>query len=399
MAGLSPRVPLIPPRPPVRRLPRHRRPPRPALWGLAALCAALAACAERRPDPFPGADDRAVLAIDGEVFTGYGYQTRTRGAGEAEATNAFFIDRAELGVGYAAESGLGAELRLEAVRTAAEGSYIGVDGNSLVMRVRRARGFYSGELGPVGIDVELGLLTDPWLAALLPRFHLRATGALLAEQFSLFDANELGAVLGLRFWGDRVTLALGVTNGEGRAETELNTDKTFTGRLTLELPVARVAGEPLNVGLHGVARVGSTGVDPEPARSDRLGGALTIDHPDYGLGAMYLRAMGIEGRGDEDGEAIEVWADARLVAEWLGVAVRWSQLGRRPAGGDVAARQRLTAGLFGDLNALLPGLSRTRLYLLYDDEQVDAGAGPVPGVSEQTTGVRLVLEVGAGRRL
>lgn len=390
MAGLSPRVPLT--RPPRRRAPSFVS--LSIVFALAGLCG----CAERRPDPFPGGNDRARLAVDGEVFTGYGYTSRARGEGADETANAFFVDRAELGVGYAADTGLGAELRLEAVRTAEAGSYIGVAGNSLVMRVRRARGFFSTELGPVGLDVELGLTTDPWLAALLPRFHLRASGPLLAEQFGLFDANELGAIVGLRFLDDRITLSLAATNGEGRAEGELNEDKDLTARLSLELPVADVGGAPLELGVHGVARLGSRGPEPEPARSDRLGGALTVNHPDYGLGAMYLRAIGLEGRSDEDGEALEVWADARLVAEWLGVAVRWSRFDRRPDGGDVVGRQRLTAGLFGDLNALLPGLSRTRLYLLYDDEQADPGASSVPGLSEQTTGVRLVLEVAGGRR-
>lgn len=390
MAGLSTRVPLINPR---------RRPFRlPLIALLAAAPLALSGCGERRPDPFPGGDDRSALSVEGEVFTGYGYAARSHGAGDSETVNAFFVDRAELGVGYAAASDLGAELRLEAVRTAEAGSYIGVAGNSLVMRVRRARGFYYGQLGPVGLDVELGLTRDPWLEALLPRFHLRASGALLAEQFGLFDANELGAVVGLRFLDDMLTLALGASNGEGRAEGELNAEKNFTARLTFEVPVTRVGGAPLYVGLHGVARLGSEGPEPDPARNDRIGGALTVDHPDYGLGAMYLRATGIEGRSDEDGEAIEVWGDARLVAEWLGVAVRWSRFDRRPEGGAVVGRQRLSAGLFGDLNTLLPGLSRTRLYLLYDDEQLDPEASTVPGLEEQTTGIRLVLEVAGSRR-
>jgi len=374
--------------------------PRPPLSLLiVALALATSACSQRRPDPFPGEDDRAQLAVDGEVFTGFGYVSRARGEGADETANAFVVDRAELGIGYGAPSGLGAELRLEAVRTAEAGSYIGVAGNSLVMRVRRARGFYTGQLGPVGLDVQLGLTTDPWLAALLPRFHLRASGPLLTQQFGLFDANELGAVVGLRFLDDRVTLALAASNGEGRAEGELNADKNLTARLSVELPVTEVGGAPLLVGLHGVARTGTVGPEPEPARSDRIGGALTVDHPDYGLGAVYLRATGVEGRSDEDGEAIEVWADARLVAEWLGVAVRWSRFDRRPEGGEVAGRQRLTAGLFGDLNTLLPGLLRTRLYLLYDDETLDPGASSVPGIEEQTTGIRLMLEVAGSRRL
>lgn len=377
MAGLSPRVPLI------------------------ALAAALAlpACAERRPDPFPGTDDRATLVVEGEVFTGWGHHARAHGDGEGETADAFFVDRAEVGLAYAGEAGLGAEIRLEAVRTAEGDSYIGVAGNSLVMRVRRARGVYTGEVGPVGLDVQLGLVTDPWLEALLPRFHLRATGELLTEQYGLFDANALGAVVGLRFWDDRITLALAALNGEGRDEVELNREKDLAARLTFELPLASVGGVPLYLGAHAVARSGSTGPGPDPARNDRLGGALTLDHPDYGLGAMYLRAAGIEGRADDDGEAIEVWGDARLVAEWLGVAVRWGRFDRRPEGGDVVGRQRLTAGLFGDLATLFPGLGRARLYLLYDDERADPGASTVPGLAEETTGIRVVLEVAGSRRL
>ena len=381
MAGLPPRIPLT-----ARCAPC-----------LLLLCSlGLAGCGERRPDPFPGSE-RPQLLVEGEVFTGYGYASRSRGGGDDETANAFILDRAELGLHYLTPTGLGAELRLEGVRTAEAGSYIGVAGNSLVMRVRRARGMYWSDLGPVRLRVELGLLRDPWLQALLPRFNLRASGALLAEQFGLFDANELGAVVGLSFLEGRLGLVLGASNGEGRAETELNDDKNLTVRLTFEEALGLLDGSPLAIGVHGVARMGSEGPEPEPARSDRLGGAVTVAHPDYGLGVMYLRAMGIEGRGDEDGEAFEVWADGKL-AQWLGVGVRWSNFDRRPAGGSVVGRRRLTAGVFSDLDVFLPGLSRTRLYLLYDDEQLDPGASTVPGVEGQTTAIRLMLEVAGSRR-
>lgn len=372
---------------------------------LALIALALAACTgpERRPQPFPGdplpgtADDRSTLAVDAEMFLGYANTERTVGD-ESERLDAFFVDRAELGAGYLAGSGLGAELRLEAVRTAEPGSYTGVVGNSLVMRVRRARGFYTGEIGDVGLDVELGLVTDPWLAALLPRFHLRATGPLLAESAGVFDANELGAKVGLRFWDDRIELAVGVLNGEGRAEEELNDEKDLTVRLSLELPVAEMGGAPLAVGVHGVYRRGRVGPGADPARNDRFGGALTLTHPDYGLGAMWIRAEGFAGRGDDQAEAIEVWADARLVAEWLGVAVRGWQLDRKPEDGEVITRRLLGGGLFADLDALLPGLARSRLYLLYDTAYADAAAASVPGAAEEIRGVRLVFEVAGGRR-
>jgi len=360
----------------------------------------ITACnAERRPDPFPGTagNDRATLAVDGQLYTGYGIATRERG-GETETADGFFVDRAEVGLGYAAPAGPGFEIRLESVRTAVAGSYIGVAGNSLVTRVRRARGFWSGEVGPVGLDVEMGLLTAPWAATLLPRFHLRGTGNLLTLEPSIIDANDLGALVGVRLWHDRIRLTVGALNGEGRAETELNRDSDLVARLSFEGPVAEMGGAPLMVGVHGVYRRGTIGPEPAPARNDRLGGALTVVHPDYGLGATYLRADGFEGRADDQAEAIEVWADARLLAEWLGVAVRWSQLGRKPSGGSVVSDQRLTAGVFGDLHSIWPGLNRARLYVLYDNQNTDGEAATVPGLAEETQGVRVVLEMAAGRR-
>lgn len=373
-----------------------------ALAGMVVAAGCATAPEDRRypgSDPFPAAvDDRSALALDAEMFVGYAHQTRTVD-GDEQSLDAFFIDRAELGAGYLAESGLGAELRLESVRTAEPGTYTGVAGNSLVMRVRRARGFWAGEVGAVGLDVELGLLTDPWLAALLPRFHLRATGPLLAEQSGVFDANELGAKVGVRLWDDRVELVLGVLNGEGRAEEELNDQKDLTVRLTVELPVARMGGEALYIGAHGVYRRGRVGPGADPARNDRYGGALTLTHPDYGLGAMWVRAEGYAGRGDDQAEALEVWADARLIAGWLGVAVRGWQLDQKPAVGEVATRRALGGGLFADLDALLPGLARSRLYLLYDSTTADLDAAAVPGAAEQIDGVRLVFEVAGSRRL
>lgn len=376
----------------------------PLITAAGILTSGLVGPAEAKLDPFPGASmERARLTVEAEVFAGYLARTRSAG-GDDTAFDAFVLDRAELGTDFRAATGLGVDLRLEAIRTAVGGSYTGVAGDSLVLRVRRARGYWSTELGPVGLDIEAGLLTEPFLAALLPRFHLRATGALLAESAGLFDANELGASLAFRLWrdremdGDRVVVQLAATNGEGRAEREQNTDKDLTARLTYQMPVVALQGAPLVVGVHGVYRRGRVGPAAETARNDRVGGAVSIDHPLYGLGAMYLRGDGFAGRSGDQAEAFEVWLDARPVAEWPGLVARWWQLGQKPDVGNVSTRRALTAGLFADLDTLLPGLAQARLFALYDQEEADAEAAAVPGTAETITGFRVVLEArGIGR--
>lgn len=357
---------------------------------------------ERAPEPFPGddplpgtANDRSTLALDGELFVGYGNHAYVLGD-TRQRQDAFFVDRAELGAGYLAASGLGAELRLEAAQNTFDDGIGGVGaGSGFAMQVRRARGFWTGDAGPVGLDVELGIITDPWLDALLPRFHLRATGPLLTETRGVFDAEDLGARVGVRLWDDHIELVVGVQNGEGRARAEQNDSKDLSLRLTIEVPIAEVDDAPLAVGLHGIFRRGRVGPGDAPADNDRYGGALTLVHPDYGLGAMWVKAAGYAGQSDDEAEVFELWADARLIAQWLGVAVRGGQIEHAPAAGETTTRQHLGGGLFADLDALLPGLARSRLYLLYDSTALDAGA---PSASEEGQGVRLVFEVAGGRR-
>jgi hypothetical protein len=360
---------------------------------------------ERAPEPFPSDDplpgtahDRSTLALDGELFVGYGNHAYTLGD-TRQRQDAFFVDRAELGAGYLAASGLGTELRLEAAQSTFDGPEgiggFGAGYGGYTMHVRRARGFWTGDAGPVGLDVELGIITDPWLDALLPRFHLRATGPLLTETRGIFDAEELGARIGVRLWHDQIELVVGVLNGEGYARTEQNDSKDLSVRLTIEIPVAEVDGAPLAVGLHGIFRRGRVGPGDAPAENDRYGGALTLGHPDYGLGAMWVKAAGYAGQSDDEAEVFELWADARLIAQWLGVAVRGGQIEHAPAAGETTTRQHLGGGLFADLDALLPGLARSRLYLLYDSTALDTGS---PETAEEGQGVRLVFEVAGGRR-
>jgi hypothetical protein len=345
-------------------------------------------------DPFPGVEPDGPrhqpgsgLTLDAQLFAGY----HASFFADDQTFNAFVLDRAELGTAWRGRDEVGAELRLEAVRSAGEGSLLGVDGDSLVLRVKRAWAFWGADL-PAGLTLRLdgGLVPEPLITEVERTYALRGLAPLLAESGGLFDTSDLGAVLHLTAWDARLRLALSATNGEGRNAREQNEGKTIGA--TLGLTALRTdAG--LDLVLFGVYRDGSVGVGR--ARDDRFGGGFALRHPDAGLGALFLAADGYAGDSDRRAQGIEAWADARLLWDALGVAVRFERLTFEPGDDAEASRQRVTGALFGDIDAWAAGLQRFRVYLAYENDGADEGASPFPGVPEVADAHRVLLRVEA----
>ncbi len=369
-----------------------------ALTGAALLVAAIPATA--MPDPFPGLPgDRAPAAevwgrptrpgsldLDAQIFAGY----HATFLADDQTANAFVLDRAELGAAWRSPDLVGAELRTEAVRAAGPNRALGVDGDPLVLRVRRAWAYAGVALGPVDLRFDAGLVADPWIGGLEAAYPLRGLAPLLAESGGLFDTSDLGAIANIAAWQDRLQLALAVTNGEGRSQREQNEGKSFTARLGVTA-VRTDAG--LEVTLHAVYRDGSVGVGE--ARDDRYGAGLTLTHPDATLGATFAYADGYAGDSDRKALGVEGWADARLLWDALGVAARYERLAFEPGQGAEASRQRVSAGVFGDLDGVAHGLRRLRLYLVYEADTADEGASPFPGVAEAGDAHRVLLQLEA----
>jgi hypothetical protein len=358
-------------------------------WMLPGLLCALPTLAWGAPEPFanladhPGAQG---LVLSGQLFTGYEANLPDTDARFTE----FVLERAELGARYG-DAMAGMELRVEAVRALSPGSLGGVDGDSLVLRLRRAWGHVGFDTGPVAWTMAGGLVPDPWIAGVESQYHLRGTGPLVAERGGFFNHSDLGALLVAQSWRGRATVVFSVTNGEGRNEREQNDGKDLGVYAQLELLELEVFDAPLVVALHGVYRNGSVGISR--VKNDRAGAAMTLNHGLYGLGAAAQAADGYLGRSEQSATGIDVWADARLWPTWLGVMAHWSSLSVAPEAADDASRQRLTAGVFADLGAWTGRLDRLRLYALYGrDTATDEGA-PLPGVPSAYDAHRLMLRL------
>lgn len=323
----------------------------------ALVLVALAAPVRAEPRPFPGITPpppwdpepypphrAARLTLDAELFTGWS------ATWAAEDENAFRLERAQLGASWAG-AWTGAEVRLEMTDR--------VIGTQLWLR--HAHAWLQADLGPVRVLLDVGRVPEPWISALEARYHLRGAAALAAEDEGYFPVSEVGAVLGLQAWDGRLDLAFAVTNGERGSSLEVNEAKDLTVRLSGEV----WRGERHALALHGVYRRGRRGEDAE--RDDRLGGALTLAHPDYGLGAEVLFADGYSLW--DRARTYEAWGDVRLLVDWLGVAARFVRTEVEDAAGDFDD-QLVMAGLFGDLDRFGSGLPRLRIYLLFENEQL-----------------------------
>ncbi len=326
----------------------------------------------------------AAARADAQLFTGY----RLDAPAEADLYDEYFLDRAEVGLSLGADAG--AELRLEAVRAISRQSLVGVDGDSLVVRVKRAWAWYALAAGPLTVQLDGGLVPDPWVEGLERAYPLRGLSPLLVESGGFFDTSDLGLRLGLRTWEDRVRVGGAVLNGEGRNERERNAGKNITATLSVTPLRVDAGNAPLSLSLHGVYRSGSVGVGA--ARDDRLGGALTLDHRDYGVGGAWVAAQGWDGYATRDADGIEAWLYAAPLVPWPGVVGRF---GRLTVEGEVA--ERLSAGLYQDVGRWVPALERLRLYVVYERETADEGlvAGPTEAAEVQRLLVKVEVAGGA----
>lgn len=358
----------------------------PLAAALAALCFLLASVASAQS-----------YQLESQVFVGGEWLST-----QEESFQQFFLSRAEAGLWsfWDARRDLGAELRLEAVRSAGPQSVLGVDGDSLVLRVKRGWGFARHHWGPVGAEARLGLIPDPWVDVLVRHYPLRGLSASLSERGLFFDTSDLGAALHLELLEGLAQLRLALTNGQGRNQIEQNSGKNTTALLLLR-PLSRptASGQPMELRLLGAWRDGSQGVGA--ARDHRLALGALWTSPWADLGAEWIQAWGYLGRGELKARGLGLWGSAPLGLPWLGAALRLDHLLTdvdQPETSQITA----TGALYVDLAppAQPPTPRRMRLYLAYSQEVFGQQAGALPGAPalSDVQRVMLLLSVGSAWR-
>lgn len=276
------------------------------------------------------------VTLDLELFT-HGIEARASGVRRSE----FTVSRAELGLGIGLAKHTTAEVRIEAIRSASPQSGFGVDGDSLVLRVKRAHVHSSWSLGRVILHGDAGLIADPWISGLDERAALRPIAASASETYLFGAPGELGFAGAATFGPARLLVAFG--NGEGRNFGERNNGKNTTALLDATFAIARLHDQPMQLWLAAMARDGSLG--PAAARNHRFGGAATLTTALGSLGLEAVRGLGVAGRGDVTATTGAAWLQASLVPR-LDIAGRFAQTRFAVDNSDATGRaQSLMAAL------------------------------------------------------
>ncbi len=326
------------------------------------------------------------VRLDLEVFGGYRHALT-----DAGGPSAFVLDRAEVGAAFDWRRRGGVELRLESVRAAGPDSAFGVDGNSLLVRVKRAWGYLAFDFEPARLTLGAGLVPDPWVATLEPHYAARDLAPLLSEGGAFFDTSDLGASLALALW-DRLTLHAAFSNGEGRNEVERNGGKNLTLVLSGSLLDVQLGGEPGTLVAAASWRDGSLGFGS--AQNHRLAGAFVFDHARWFGGVEVAHAQGYGGRADLDVLGVGGWAGGFVWERWIGVAARIDWLSPQPSedAGDADADElRLRLALMSEPLVDIPGLERLRVLVAWDRHQPGTDAAPLSGAANAVTTDALTL--------
>ena len=337
------------------------------------------------------------LTLDSEVFTGFRHSALAGGRKLSE----FALDRGELGTQlwwrphWRVDTGVA--LRVEAVRSAGPQSLIGIDGNSLILRLAQAYGHMAVHLGPIDIGARFGQVPERWIEQLEKGYDTRGLDPLASDRVVMFDRADLGATLTLSGWKGRFDVDASFTNGEGRAQLELNQGKNTTLIATVRPWRTRHERGPIALAMHGMYRDGSYGVpvNGAPGRNHRAGAALTFQSPWAFAGLEYARAFGFNARPDLVSDVIGAWASAYAYQPWVGLMAKYDHVRQDVATAGTGVHVA-SAAVFSDVfGYVFRNRRRVRLYAGYQYEGYGPNAGPVPGAPEAANTHRFMLQLTA----
>lgn len=219
-----------------------------------------------------------------ELFAQYAYRNTTGLDGNNRFFHVFDVPRVHAAVEGEWQTVRG-RVVVEATRSAAEGSLVGVAGDSLVLRVREAYAAYR----PFGIlEVSGGVVPTLTVPNLDGTWMMRPVAPSVLEANGLLPPADVGGRIRAELPAGYGFVAIAAYNGEGYTSRELNRGKNVEGAAEIH-PLPHGALAPL--GVFGSFTGGSTGT--ALARANRLVTGLVWQGDVVRAGAFFAHAWGI----------------------------------------------------------------------------------------------------------
>ena len=251
-----------------------------------------------------------------EIIAQYTYRSMSDGAGGSQWFHLFDLPRAHASM-QIEHKAVDARAVLEAVRSASEGSLMGVSGDSLVLRVReawgRARWPATATADELVVEGKAGVVPTLTVPELEGTWMTRAVGPTPLEATGFASPADLGGTVKLTLPSRYGHVAVGAYNGEGYTNRELNRGKNLEFAGSIHPFAAVAAARPLAV--FGSYVMGSSGT--ALARANRTTAALLWQGSRLRAGASYTYAQGVRDDGEQTGYVVDVFARVEPVGRLL----------------------------------------------------------------------------------
>ncbi len=221
----------------------------------------------------------------------------------------FDLARGRLDVGLWGPGPVSARVALVAVRSGGGTSYVGIDGEAIVPKLRVAEARV--DVPEVGLAAGAGLIDDLWVLG-EGSWGMRIVADTMSERQLGMVRADLGGWLGWTSPAGWVSVTASYTTGEGFDRRERNEGKNLAAQLVVR-PLAFQDDVDLRVVVYG--RDGSLGVGS--ARDHRVGGRVAVDHRHVGGAVEALAAWGAEGDAGRLPLGWSAWAYTGPEVPWV----------------------------------------------------------------------------------
>ena len=143
----------------------------------------------------------------------------------ASVEHTFVLTRGRVDLQLGLNAFVSTRWAVDAVRSAPETGYIGVDGESILPRIQVAE--VAAHWPTARLNLTMGVVERPWSSLGNTDWGLRAVGATLGEREGWIDPADLGSTLTWRLPQALGTVWTSVLSGEGFKRRERNENKTL----------------------------------------------------------------------------------------------------------------------------------------------------------------------------
>ena len=144
----------------------------------------------------------------------------------------YTLSRAQTGLSLFTDKTMSGHLRLQAIRSAPENGYIGLEGESFVTRTLEAYARLQWQLGNTHTAVSAGLIPNTWVLSGNESFGYRSVAPIAAEALGAVFRSDTGLMLSTTY-EKAARVHVSSTSGEGFTHRERNDDKNLNVHLDI----------------------------------------------------------------------------------------------------------------------------------------------------------------------